>query len=96
MMCCIPITMNSARTSSFTPTMTLFARALSRAPSSRSAVMSATMPNAGTFTRIGIPPMCGADASSPWMAGSWLSSAVRYPVVSHAGSSTHPARSDLK
>ena len=57
--------MKRASTISFTATMTLFARALSRAPSSRSIVMSATMVNAGTLISIGIPATRGAVASNP-------------------------------
>ncbi len=69
--------MNSASTISFTATMMLFARALSRTPSNSSHVMNMTIANAGTLIRIGMPPMCGALASRPWTFGSELSSAVR-------------------
>ena len=52
--------MNSASTSSLTATMMLFARALSRTPSSSSHVMSMTIANAGMLIRTGTPAMCGA------------------------------------
>ena len=66
-------------------TMTLFAVALSRAPRSSSQVITITITNAGTWTRIGTPATCGADSSSPWSCGSALSNAVRYPVRSQIG-----------
>jgi hypothetical protein len=43
--------------------------------------MNITIANAGTLTRIGTGPMCGADAMRPCTCGSELRSAVRYPVV---------------
>ena len=55
LMCCAPMMMNSVSTISFTATMMLLARALSRTPSIRSHVIKATMANAGTLISIGMP-----------------------------------------
>ena len=57
--------------------MMLLAVVLSRAPRSSSQVIAMTIANAGTLTRIGMPAIVGAVCSSPWTAGSELSSAVR-------------------
>ena len=52
--------MKRASTISFTATMMLFARALSRSAEQEEHVMSATMANAGTLIRIGMPATRGA------------------------------------
>ena len=57
--------------------MTLFARTLSRTPTYRSQVISITIANAGTLSRIGMPAIWGAVWSRPCTAGSELRSAVR-------------------
>ena len=95
-MCFAPTTTNSASTSSFTATMMLFARALSRTPSSSSQVINMTIANAGTLTRIGMPPMCGAECEQPWIVGSELSSAVRYPCVIQSGNRDPAAEQRLE
>ncbi len=58
-------------------TITLLARALSRAPRSSSQVMKVTMPNAGRLTSTGMPSTRGAESSSPCTAGFDDSAAVR-------------------
>ena len=75
--------------------MMLLARTLSFAPRSSSHVINITMPNAGRLTRIGMPAMCGAVSSRPCISGFELSSAVRYPVVSQAGSESPNPRSSV-
>ena len=80
--------MKSASAASLMTTMMLLARTLSFAPRSSSHVITITIPNAGRLTRIGIPPICGAVSSRPWMSGFELRSAVRYPVVSQTGNDT--------
>ena len=69
--------MNRASTSSLIVTITLFAVALSRTPSSSSQVIAPTIAKAGTLTSSGMPAKWGALCSSPWTAGSGLNSAVR-------------------
>ncbi len=89
--------MNSASTSSLITTMMVLALALSRAPRNSSQVISITMPKAGRLTRIGMPSTLGAVFSRLLTSGFELSSAVRYPVVSHTGRSMPTARiSELK
>ena len=90
-----PTPTKSASTASLIPTMMLLAVVLSRAPRRSSHVIAMTIPNAGTLTRIGMPTIVGADCSRPWTAGSLLSSAVRYPVVSHCGRTRSNPRSSV-
>jgi hypothetical protein len=72
-----PTTMNMPSTSSFTTTMMLFARTLSRTPRYSSHVISSTITAAGTFSSTGSPRNRGAVCSSPCTSGLELSSAVR-------------------
>ena len=77
-------------------TITLLTLAVSRAPLSSSQVMSDTTTKAGTFTRIGTPAIWGAVCSNPWTSELALRSAVRYPVVSQAGSTIPTPRKSVE
>ncbi len=92
-----PITIKMASTTSFTATMMLFARALCSDSDSRSHVTRHDDPERGNVDQGGIPATCGATSLAElWTVESWLSSAVRYPVVAHAGSGSQLPVSVLK
>ena len=92
-----PTTTNRPSTSSFTTTMMLLARALSRTPRSNSHVIPMTIANAGIFRRIGTPAIRGAVCISPCTAGSVLIVTARYPCVAQPGKETPNAdRNDVK
>jgi hypothetical protein len=86
-MCIPPTITNSASTASFTITMMLFTRVLSRAPRMSNHVTIITMLNAGRFTSTGIGPMRGAVSSSAITAGSLDAFTTQYPWVIHPGKS---------
>ena len=83
-----PTNRNSPMMPTLIATMTVFTRADSLVPMTRSQVMSATMASAGRLKTMGMGPRCGAAASRPGSPR-----AVRRSVTSQRGSSMPRPRS---